>query len=82
MEARFNLPHRTLQSHDSHGQPAIHALNQCIQQESRESRAHARSVLHVLQLLPDSQTLRVTPAMEAGITDHVWELSEVIALLA
>jgi IS1 family transposase len=28
------------------------------------------------------QTLRVTPAMEAGISDHVWELSEVVGLLA
>jgi IS1 family transposase len=27
------------------------------------------------------QTLRVTPAMEAGVSDHVWELNEVIALL-
>jgi IS1 family transposase len=27
------------------------------------------------------QTLRVTPAMEAGITDHVWSLEEVIGLL-
>jgi IS1 family transposase len=27
------------------------------------------------------QTLRCTPAMEAGISDHVWELSELIALL-
>jgi len=27
------------------------------------------------------QTLRVTPAMEAGITDHVWAVQEVIALL-
>jgi IS1 family transposase len=27
------------------------------------------------------QTLRVTPAMESGIADHVWELEEVIALL-
>jgi len=27
------------------------------------------------------KTLRVTPAMEAGITDHVWELAEVIDLL-
>ncbi len=26
-------------------------------------------------------TLRVTPAMEAGITDHVWEIQELIALL-
>ena len=27
------------------------------------------------------QTLRCTPAMEAGITDHVWNLEELIALL-
>jgi hypothetical protein len=27
------------------------------------------------------QTLRVTPAMAAGISDHVWELAEIIALL-
>jgi hypothetical protein len=27
------------------------------------------------------QTLRVTPAMEAGITDHVWTLEEIIALI-
>jgi IS1 family transposase len=28
------------------------------------------------------QTLRVTPAMEAGLTDHVWEIEELIALIA
>jgi len=27
------------------------------------------------------RTLRVTPAMEAGLTDHVWELEELVALL-
>jgi IS1 family transposase len=27
------------------------------------------------------KTLRVTPAMEAGITDHVWELEEIVRLL-
>ena len=27
------------------------------------------------------QTLRVTPAMEAGISDHVWGIEELIALL-
>ncbi len=27
------------------------------------------------------KTLRVTPAMEAGLTDHVWELEELIGLL-
>jgi IS1 family transposase len=27
------------------------------------------------------QTLRVTPAMEAGVTDHVWTIEEIVALL-
>ena len=27
------------------------------------------------------QTLRVTPAMEAGLADHVWEIEELVALL-
>jgi len=28
------------------------------------------------------QTLRVTPAMEAGISDHVWSIEEIVNLLA
>jgi hypothetical protein len=28
-----------------------------------------------------TRDLRVTPAMEAGVTDHVWSIGEVIALL-
>ena len=27
------------------------------------------------------QTLRVTPAMQAGLSDHVWETEELVALL-
>jgi hypothetical protein len=27
------------------------------------------------------QTLRITPAMAAGLTDHVWELSEIFELV-
>lgn len=27
------------------------------------------------------QTLRVTPAMEARIADHVWSIDEIVALL-
>ena len=27
------------------------------------------------------QTLRVTPAMEAGLSMHVWDVSEIVALL-
>jgi len=28
------------------------------------------------------QTLRVTPAMEAGLSDHVWDIAELVALLS
>jgi cell fate regulator YaaT (PSP1 superfamily) len=28
------------------------------------------------------QTLRVTPAMAAGVTDHVWEIGEIVDLLS
>jgi hypothetical protein len=28
------------------------------------------------------QTLRVTPAMEAGISNHIWSLEEIVNLLA
>jgi hypothetical protein len=27
------------------------------------------------------QTLRVTPAMEAGVSDHVWSIAEIVGLL-
>jgi len=27
------------------------------------------------------KTLRVTPAMEAGVSDHVWAIEEVVGLL-
>jgi hypothetical protein len=27
------------------------------------------------------QTLRVTPAMEAGISDYVWSVAEIVGLL-
>jgi len=27
------------------------------------------------------QSLRVTPAMEAGIADHVWNLEEIVRLI-
>ena len=28
------------------------------------------------------QTLRVTPAMEAGLADHIWTLEEIVGLIA
>ena len=36
--------------------------------------------LHAVQLRAVHKTLRVIPAMEAGITDHVWTIDEILRL--
>jgi hypothetical protein len=33
------------------------------------------------ELMQVHQTLRVTPAMEAGVSDHVWSIDEIGALM-
>lgn len=47
-----------------------------------ENHAHAIA-LHFMHynFCRIHQTLRVTPAMEAGIADHIWTLPELVALL-
>ena len=51
---------------------------------SKKAENHCHAVaLHYLHynFCRVHQTLRVTPAMEAGLTDHVWSVEDVIALL-
>jgi IS1 family transposase len=51
---------------------------------SKKAENHAHAVaLHYMHYnyCRVHQTLRVTPAMEAGLTDHVWDTEELIALL-
>ncbi|MGH9386605.1 MAG: IS1 family transposase [Vicinamibacterales bacterium] len=51
---------------------------------SKKAEMHAHSVaLHFTyyNFCKVHQTLRVTPAMEAGISDHVWSLEELVSLL-
>jgi IS1 family transposase len=51
---------------------------------SKKVENHAHSVaLHFMyyNFAKVHQTLRVTPAMEAGIADHVWSIEEIVALL-
>lgn len=47
-----------------------------------ENHCHAVAIyFSYYNLCRVHQTLRVTPAMEAGLTDHVWEVSELLGLL-
>ena len=51
---------------------------------SKKAENHVHSVaLHYMfyNFCRIHQTLKVTPAMEAGLTDHVWSLEELVALM-
>jgi hypothetical protein len=51
---------------------------------SKKIEMHAHAVaLHFMfyDFVKIHQTLRVTPAMEAGLTSHSWEMSDLVALL-
>jgi IS1 family transposase len=47
-----------------------------------ENHAHAIAIHYMhYNYCRIHQTLRVTPAMQAGLTDHVWEIEELVGLL-
>jgi hypothetical protein len=51
---------------------------------SKKAENHAYAVaLHYMyyNLAHIHKTLRVTPAMEAGVTDHVWTMEEIAPLM-
>ena len=60
---------------------SFHPADERLQQEAGEP--HGRLALHYLHynFCRVHQTLRVTPAMEAGIADHVWTVEEIVAVL-
>ena len=53
-------------------------LTNAFSKEVGEPVGRILPALRLLQLLPIHRSLRVTPAMEAGITDHIWEISELL----
>jgi hypothetical protein len=62
----------------------VQASDKCFFTETRKPRSRRGALLYVLQFRPHSpkrQSLRVTPAMEAGMSDHVWSLEEIDDLL-
>src|SRR5437763_8138534 len=47
-----------------------------------ENHCHMVAIYHAYyNFCRVHQTLRVTPAMEAGLADHVWDISELVTLL-
>jgi len=71
----------TPESHHAHEHAALHPITNAF---SKKVENHAAAVaLHYMyyNFCRVHQTLRVPPVMEARVTDHVWNLEEVVGLL-
>ena len=60
---------------------ALHAPYERIQQENREPFRRSCARLLRIQLHQDSPDGTRTPAMAAGVTDRLWEVSDLVALI-
>jgi hypothetical protein len=57
-------------------------LAQLNKRANPKPRAISRASIHELQFCRMHKTLRVTPAMATGVTDRVWDMNDVAALIA
>jgi hypothetical protein len=67
--------------HHAHVDAPVHSPDQWLFKEGREPRHAVALYFAFYSFCRVHQTLRVTPAMEAGLTDHVWSVEELVALL-
>jgi hypothetical protein len=77
----FHVLRGAPESHDADADPSVHAAHDAF---SRKIENHAAAVaLYFLyyNFGRMHQTLRVTPAMEAGVSEHVWSVEEIVGLL-
>ena len=70
---------RTAELHDENADSQTHAINKRFQQKVQNHKAAIALHFAYYNFVKIHQTLRVTPAMEAGISDHVWTISELLA---
>jgi hypothetical protein len=67
---------------NANGDATLYAADKRVQQEAGKSRRHMVALYFMhYNFCRVHKTLRVTPAMEAGLTDHVWTLEELVTLL-
>jgi hypothetical protein len=70
------------ESFNAHGNATIHTTDKRFQQEAGKSRSRGCTALHALQLLPRTQKSESYACDGSGLTDHIWEIEELIALIA
>jgi hypothetical protein len=56
----------------------VHAIDECVLEEVGEPRRSHRLYVAHHNFCRVHETLRVTPAMQLGVTDHIWTLGELV----
>jgi IS1 family transposase len=77
---RENLhqPRWTAKPHHADDDETVYAAHERFQQEDRNLIAAVSLHFAYYNFCRVHSTLRVTPAMEAGITDHIWSIQELL----
>jgi len=79
-EAHQHVARRTAEPQHPHGASPVHSTDQCLLQEDRH--AHALSLYFVLyNFVRMHKALRMSPAMAAGVADHLWSMEDIVALI-
>jgi hypothetical protein len=60
----------------------LHAADQCLLKEGGQSQGALALYFMHYNFARIHKTLRVTPAMEASVADHVWSFEEIARLVA
>lgn len=63
------------------GYAALHSPNKCLLKKVRESRLRCGVHFTHYNFVRVHPTLRCTAAMAAGVTQHLWEIEDIVALL-
>jgi hypothetical protein len=71
----------TIKPHDADVHAPFHAAHQCLVKKLDNHAATLAVYFMYYNFARVHQTLRVTPAMEAGVATHVWSVEEIVALL-
>jgi len=62
-------------------EPALYAAHQRVLEEDRESLAYGRALHGLVQFVKVHRTLKVTPALAAGVMDRLWSMDDLVALI-
>jgi hypothetical protein len=77
----FDRLRRAAEPHDANVHAAVHAADQRVLEKLEHHAATVALCIMYYNFARVHQTLRVTPAMEAGLAEHVWAMEELVALL-